>query len=174
MVPVLLQLRDLTVFVLVSLGIILPEDKDELVELITKTAQHAMLCLEGHSVAERGYMLRLRKRLAAWQVERSSRPASVATAPCAPGTPGRKLRLCCFAALAFGSVLRVQERSLGSWGAGCGLVGPRGFALGRPEALSLPFSTSGRARRRVPRGARDGGRRQAGDGTQLQAGAHLG
>ena len=32
--PVLLQLRDLTVFVLVALGIVLPEDKTEFVELI--------------------------------------------------------------------------------------------------------------------------------------------
>lgn len=63
--PVLLQLRDLTVFVLVSLGIVLPADKDELVSLITETARHAMHCLSGHSVAEREYMLRLRKRLAA-------------------------------------------------------------------------------------------------------------
>ena len=63
--PVLLQLRDLTVFVLVSLGIVLPDDKVELVRLITETAEHAMHCLSGHSVTEREYMLRLRKRLAA-------------------------------------------------------------------------------------------------------------
>ena len=63
--PVLLQLRDLTLFVLVSLGLVLEEDKDELVALITELAHHAMLCLDGHSVAEREYMLQLRKRLAA-------------------------------------------------------------------------------------------------------------
>ena len=33
--------------------------------LITELAHHAMLCLDGHSVAEREYMLQLRKRLAA-------------------------------------------------------------------------------------------------------------
>ena len=43
--PALLQLRDLTVFVLVSLGIVLPDDKEELVNLISQTAEHAMDCL---------------------------------------------------------------------------------------------------------------------------------
>ena len=63
--PALLQLRDLTVFVLVSLGIVLPADKEELVNLISQTAEHAMDCLSGHTVKEREYMLLLRKRLAA-------------------------------------------------------------------------------------------------------------
>ena len=45
--PALLQLRDLTIFVLVSLGIVLAADKEELVRLISQTAEHAMRCLSG-------------------------------------------------------------------------------------------------------------------------------